>query len=190
MLINIHEVVGRAAYIRHRCGFDKKGPSYSTTAVLTKCFPSIVVTGGDLPDGVNAISENRGGQRTIYYRRGIPSDEHRVAIAHEMYHFMSDLKNANGLRESSAVERSIAFLRRQSDPIEQACDLFAGELLVPLHVLDEYAPEDPFADGEDAEAVANAIDRCASRFQVPLWFMQWRLEALVLARSGHFNPDR
>lgn len=194
----MHEIVGRAAYLRAQVGYDRKDPPYSTTTLLDECFPDVVVTGADLDRGVTALSENRDGKRTIYYARNQPKRkiyishaQQRTGIAHEIYHFLTDLKIGSGLRESSKIVREIGGWTAARDPIELACDLFAGEILVPFHLLHEYVPVNPFPkDPHEMDAMKNTIDRIASRFSVPVGFLRWRLYDLMKIRQSHYNPKR
>lgn len=194
----MHEIVGRAAYLRGQVGFDKEDPPYSTTRLLDKCFPDVFVTGTDLPRGVTAMSENNAGHRTIYYGRNQPKKkiyvshaQQRAGIAHEIYHFLTDLKTGVGLRESSKIVREIGGWTAARDPVELACDLFAAEILTPLHVLHEFVPVNPFTkDPHEAEVMHNTIDRIASRFNVPVGFLRWRLYDLMKLRQSHFNPTK
>ena len=68
--------------------------------------------------------------------------------------------------------------------IEAACDLFAGELLVPFAVLDRYAPMVLFPDS--SERWKDQVNALASLFNVSDEFMLWRLEDLALLRQSHF----
>jgi len=70
---------------------------------------------------------------------------------------------------------------------EVACDLFAGELLVPFAVLDQAAPAVLFpGDPESADAWEDAVDALASMFHVTTDLMRWRLRDLAALRMTSF----
>ena len=87
------------------------------------------------------------GRRALYYNRNKDHSVVRVGLMHGLYHHWSDLRDSDGLRECNL---NIVKMQRfeQRDPLEIACDLFAAEVLVPLDVLDHYAPDRSFRKGK------------------------------------------
>ncbi len=190
-LLDLSAVASRAYLVRHRCGFVGAAPDYSTVTVHRVCFPDVRVTGARLPRGVIAMCEAGIGRRTIYYNRAEPQSAQRVGIAHEFHHLLTDLKHPaeHDMRECNLGARALeAAGYLPNSPTEIACDLFAGELLVPFDVLDGYAPDVLFPDELPLQqAFEDEVDRLASRFNVPVPFMIWRLRDLQHLRLTSAN---
>ena len=191
MLLDYGRIAGRAAIIRQRCGFFDKDPPYSTTIVTRKCFSDLHVTGAALPRSVLEMVQVGASGKVLYYNRKASESDRRVGIAHGLHHLLSDLRENPdfGLRECNVAARRLEQVGRlPPDGAEIACDIFAGELLVPFDVLDRYAPASLFPRGEaDQHAFADETDRIASRFNVPAWFMGWRLRDLCHLRRSNLN---
>lgn len=190
-LLDFSAVAARAYLIRHKCGFIGKEPHYSTNDVHRVCFPDVHITGAPLPRGVVAICEAGIGRRTIFYNRSLPPDDQRVGIAHEFHHLLTDLKSPH-LHEQRECNLGMRALEvagyMPTSPVEIACDLFAGEILVPFDVLDRYAPDDLFPEELPLQqAFEDEVDRLASRFKVPTAFMAWRLRDLQKLRATAAN---
>lgn len=189
-IIDLAGVLGRARHCRERAGFVGKQPPYSTRRVVETCFPSVMVTGTDgLPRGcVELAFVGPSGQRTIFYRRGLAHPTQRVGIAHGLHHLAVDLR----LGTSAECNLGLRELERrgnvEQDPIELACDVFAGELLVPTDVLDAMAPAAlfPAAPAEEHHFL-DEVDSLASRFNVPAGFLRWRLWDLLHLRRTNYN---
>jgi Zn-dependent peptidase ImmA (M78 family) len=190
MLIDYATVIGRAAWVRHQAGFIGHEPPYSTRQVFEIVFPNIAVAGADMPRGLTemAVAEKTG--RAVYYNRHVHHPLQRVGLMHGLYHHLTDIKGELGLRECNVTVRQLEIRSRsQKDPVELACDLFAAEILIPLDVLDEYAPADLYArDAVAKQALEDEYDTLASRFNVPKGFMKWRAHDLRALRRSHYNP--
>lgn len=190
MLLDYATIIGRAAWVRHQAGFIGKAPPYSSRHLLEKVFPNIPVAGTSLPKGVTEMAVAQEGRRALFYSRKFPHTHQRVGLIHGLYHHLSDIKQDVGIRECSLIVRNEGRRTRVVDPVELACDLFAAEVLTPLDVLDEYAPDVLFSrDAEIRGALDDEIDNLASRFNVPVGFMRWRLMDLRAMRRSHYNPE-
>lgn len=187
MLLDYGRIVGRAAYIRHKCNLFGAKPAYSIRRIIETAFPKIHVTGASLPDGVVEIVEKKGNRQTIFYNRKYNHAMQRVGIAHALYHLIADLKKSDGIAECNIALRALEQAGKvTTDPVEISCDLFAGELLVPFDVLDKYAPDDLTPRTPAAKAALDdELDHLSSRFNVPREFMEWRLHDLVHLRATH-----
>lgn len=187
-LIDVGAIVGRAAWVRARAGLANADPPYSTHTLIEAAFPDVVVSGADLPHGVYELAERAPGRRSLWYARGVSQAAQRVGLAHGLHHLMTDLREEAGLRECNTMQRQLEVRRvLPANPIEVACDLFAGELLVPFAILDRMAPRDLFPHTPAAQqGWQDEVDRLASLFHVPAGFMRWRLYDLAHLRKTHF----
>ncbi len=190
-LLDFAAVAARSYLVRHRCGFVGEPPPYSTGKVHDVCFQDVHVTGAVLPRGVTAMCEVGIGRRTIFYNRALSPDEQRVGILHEFHHLLTDLRNPpeRDMRECNqglrGLEMSGVF---PTSAVEVSCDLFAGSILVPLDVLDRYAPDDLFpSELPKQQAFEDVVDQLASMFKVPVPFMTWRLRDLAALRLTSAN---
>lgn len=192
MLLDYGTIIYRAGWVRHRAGLVGTEPPYSTRHILETLFPDIPVSGAALPDGVTEMAVVRPGGRALFYNRNSQHTSQRVGLMHGLYHHLSDLKGLgeHTIRECNIPFRKLTSYEARRDPVELACDLFAAEVLVPLDVLDDYAPDllysnDPVVN----EALKDEADNLSSRFNVPNGFMRWRLRDLQSFRKTHFNPE-
>ena len=65
-------------------------PLYSTRRIIDACFPGLVVTGRELPEGIHeAVSRTREGG-VLVYNRALPTAAKRFAIAHGLAHLLFD----------------------------------------------------------------------------------------------------
>lgn len=191
-LLPYAKIIGRAMWLRHAAGLDGTEPPYSLRSMMEAAFPGIAVTGADLPRQIAemAVSDRRG--RALFYNRRMNHPMQRVGLAHGLYHHMTDIRGEEGLRECNLSTRKLSeFADEFKSETELACDLFAAELLVPMDVLDRYAPDPLWGkDGLPKQALEDEYDTLASRFNVPRWFMRWRCYDLHQMRRSHFNPER
>lgn len=189
-LLDYGTIIGRAAWVRSQAGYlDDAPPPYSSRHILERVFPKIAVAGADLPIGVSEMAVAEKGRRALFYSRKVAHPSQRVGLMHGLYHHLSDIKDSIGLRECNLTVRKLAQQTGSEfkDPLELACDLFAGEVLAPLDVLDRLAPEKLFATGGiEAEALKDEIDHLASKFNVPRKFLKWRLWDLSCLRRSNF----
>lgn len=189
-LLDYATIIGRAAWVRHQAGYLDAEPPFSSRHILERVFPKIAVAGADLPPKVTEMAVAEKGRRALFYARGVPHTQQRVGLMHGLYHHLSDIKENIGLRECNLTVRRLAQQENSQfrDPIELACDLFAGEVLVPLDVLDRMAPAQLYgAEGAAREAIEDEIDHLSSRFNVPRKFMTWRLYDLGCLRRSNFT---
>lgn len=104
------------------------GPPYCPRRLLSDLYPESLVTGGDLPLGVDeAVSVSADGP-TLIYQRSLPPYVRRLAIAHGAAHvFLGDFQRRRRARcrPGESGERDL----------EQRADDFAAALLVPLRDL-------------------------------------------------------
>jgi hypothetical protein len=188
VLLDFGLVLARAAWVRNRAGLTDKNPPYSTNAITDAVWPELPITGDRLPDGVTEmVVKDDKGRAQLYYSQKVGHPSQRLGIIHGVYHLMSDLRDGHGIRECDLTDRRFRQLTAQPNPIELACDLFAGEVLVPFSVLDRLAPEELFPRDEYARRAFNdECDRLASQFAVPVGFIRWRLYDLIHIRKTHF----
>lgn len=191
-LLDYGTIIGRAAYVRSKAGYIGRPPPYSTRTVLEKVFPRIAVAGAALPRGVTEMAVSEKGRRALFYGKKTPHTVQRVSLMHGLYHHLSDIKSAVGLRECNLA---LTHLRRNdprfADPLELSCDLFAAEVLIPLDVLSALAPD--VLESKDMRiqaAIDDEIDHLSSKFNVPRDFMNWRIVDLVAMRSTHYYSSR
>jgi Zn-dependent peptidase ImmA (M78 family) len=73
---------------------------------------------------------------------------------------------------------------------ERRADVFAAEVLVPLEELHDMMPRHLRPrTAANKRALADIVDRAASRFNVPRSFIRWRMKDLLhLRRSSFFLP--
>lgn len=176
-LLDFARIIAAAAELRTRAGATEA--PYSGRAIIEKCFPHVLVTGGHLPHGVAEVVETRGGKVTIWYNRRMTTGAHRIAVAHGLAHLVFDAPDGRlqcGAASSGRV------------PAERRADLFAGELLAPLADLDRHFvgglfPRMPV----DRLAFDDEVDHAASKFKIPTGFLRWRLHDLAQLRKTHFR---
>lgn len=187
-IVDYQRVIGRAAWVRTRAGLHDADPPYSTNQIMSTVFPAIRVEQADLPAGMIEMAERRGRRATLYYSSKVPHTTQRVGIIHGLHHLLVDMKVEGGIAECNVNAKQLERVGALSqDPVELACDLFAAEVLVPLHRLDEYAPDALFPrDPRDKPVFEQECNRLASRFNVPLGFMRWRLFDLAQMRRSNF----
>jgi Zn-dependent peptidase ImmA (M78 family) len=191
-LIDFGTIAARAALVRHKAGLIGKDPPYHTHDIMEAAFPDVAVVGADnLPHFVIEMVEATPKRRVVFYNRKVSTSTQRVGIMHGCHHLLTDLKgvaepvkrecnlNLRGLERSGVIA---------ADAIEVACDIFAGEILVPFDVLDAYAPERLYPKSNpELQAFDEECDRIASRFQVPVGFARYRLWDLMhLRRTNMF----
>lgn len=137
-------------------------PSFSIHELVAANYPTALVTGRDLPDGIHEIVTVTDAGPIILYRRGLSTCDQRIAIAHALGHLAFDFDTAG---------RRIATL---ADPaVEDRADAFAIELLAPLELVAAVAPERRARpDILDREEFRDRLDGIATRFHVPVWTVE------------------
>lgn len=143
-----------AAELRRQAG--QKQPPFSTTKIIQSCFPSALITGGNLPIDVHEIVSRRREGPTIVYRRSLSVPEQRIAIAHALAHLLFDDEHACMQPGRAGIAAN-----------EERADRFAADLLVPLDVLRSRVYRWPSREPEDHEVYLDHVDEIASRFGVP-----------------------
>lgn len=153
-----------AEEMRRRAGQDE--PAFSTRAIVDACFPDAIVTGRELPVGVQDMVTLTERGPLIVYRRGIAAADQRFAIAHAVAHLMFDL--VDGARP--------AF---DNAEVEARADDFALELLAPLAELEPYVGRFPDEGTEvERELYLDQVDEIASHFNVPAWVIDKQIRRL------------
>jgi Zn-dependent peptidase ImmA (M78 family) len=188
VLLDYATIIYRAAWVRHRAKLIGRPPPYSMRHIMETVFPHIPVAGDNLPKGVTEMAIRQHRHRALFYTRKVNHAAQRTGLAHGLYHHLSDLKAAHGIRECSLPKRKLGMVGGDIDPVELACDLFAAELLIPLDVLHQFAP-DTLGTGKHTAPQLDEIDSLSSRFNVPAGFMRWRLHDLYALRRSHYNTD-
>jgi len=131
-------------------------PSFSMRKIIEASFPSVHITGGELPDDVDEMLSIRGDGPIIVYKRSLPGPAQRFAIAHALAHLLFD-SSKNGVRPGF----------RGCEKAERQADLFAAELLAPLEVLGTLVDLWPSSDPDEHEVYLDQVDDLASSFVVP-----------------------
>jgi hypothetical protein len=183
-MIEFGRIAAHVSSIRNRCGFYESAPPYSIHKVRETVYSDVDLHGITLPLEVVAVVEVGVGRRAIFFNRELPHPVTRVGVAHEFGHLQIDLAAP---RDLTRIEcRSIP--GPEQDAIERSCDHFAGELLVPFTVLEEYAPIALFPrEPARMAAFLDEMRRLAETFNVSERFMEWRLRDLAqLRRSSLF----
>lgn len=190
MLLDVGEIEGRAAYIRKKLGLTSLPErGYSTRAITEGSFPRVFVTGDNLPRGITEMVVRDRGRYQLFYSRMVQAPSQRLGIIHGCYHTLTDLRDDDGIRKCDLTDRKFRQRGQREHPVEVACDLFAGAILVPFSDLDALAPDDLFPGQQgspERHAFDDEVDVLASRFQVPAGFMRWRLFDLAKLRQSHF----
>lgn len=155
--------------LRRRCG--QAEPPFSTRQIIDIAFPDAVVTGRDLPAEVDELVTVTAEGPVILYRRGLPTADQRMAIAHAVGHLLLDLPCGAPAGFSAEVERR--------------ADHFALELLAPVQMLDEYVRDPCPADGAERDIWLDMVDELASHFHVPAWGILRQIAMLEESRTVH-----
>lgn len=144
-------------------------PAYSTSQIIAMAFPEVLVTGYELPRGIDeAVSRMTRGP-VLLYRRGISTADQRVAIAHGLAHLIYD--------DDAPCVRG----RAGSPMRERRADAFAGELLVPLDELAKVLRVMPSKDPDEQQLYLDHVDYLASMFKVPSSMIRKRIRELVMS---------
>lgn len=143
-------------------------PAFSTRQMIATCFPDAVVTGKNLPHGVEEVVSRTPDGPVIVYNRSLSPPAQRFVIAHAMAHlFFDDAETA-------------ARIGYAGDPAAEArADAFAAELLVPLDELDAYVGVDPSSTDD---LYLDQVDEIASHFNVSRGLIDKRIRALRMNR--------
>lgn len=155
-----------ASWIRELA--EQKEPAFSTRQIIEACFPTALVTGGKLPDGVHELVSRRDEGPVIVYSRALSGPQQRFAIAHALAHLIFDGDEASA-RPGCAGRADC----------EERADAFAAELLAPLEELRPYVGRWPSLDAEEHELYLDMVDEIASHFVLPAMVIDEQIRRLV-----------
>jgi Zn-dependent peptidase ImmA (M78 family) len=162
-----------AARLRLQAGYGRQSPpAFSTKQIIRANYPDTLVTGGRLPDGVEAMVTRCDEGPLIVYQRSLPILQQRYAIAHEIGHLALghlDLGDAYTRGQLESV----------SSDLELAADAFATELLAPIATVARFAKLRPSSDPHDHEIYLDHVDDLASMFMVPAVIIDSQIRKLV-----------
>jgi Zn-dependent peptidase ImmA (M78 family) len=147
----------------------QSAPAFSTSQIIAMAFPEVLVTGYDLPTGIDEAVSRMSRGPVLLYRRGISTAEQRIAIAHGLAHLIFD--------DDAPCERG-----RAGTPMrERRADAFAAELLVPLDELAKVLRVMPSKDRDEQQLYLDHVDYLASMFKVPAVIIRKRIRELVMS---------
>lgn len=141
-------------------------PPFSVPAILGEAFPDAVVTGHDLPEGIEELVTVTPDGVLVIYRRELSTAERRFAIAHAIGHLLYDVDRGR------LVQGALMDADR-----EDRADAFALELLAPDRLMRSrivFWPD----QGADTEIYADQVDRIATHFHVPGAVIDQRIREL------------
>jgi Zn-dependent peptidase ImmA (M78 family) len=138
-------------------------PAFSTKTLVSVACPSALVTGDELPVGVDEAVSRVDEGFVILYRRGLSGPEQRMAIAHGLAHILFD----EGRTRCSDALR------------ERRADRFSEELLVPLDELTKVLEVLPSKIAKEQRLYLDHVDQLASFFNVPSLVIRSRIRTLV-----------
>ncbi len=164
--MHLSTLVEIAADLRRRARLER--PPYSSRLIIEASFPSALVTGGMLPDGVDEIVSRRADGPVIVYARTLSGPQQRYAIGHGLAHLLFD--------DESVCARA-GF---NGDPIcEDRADLFSAHLFVPLSDLEPLVQHRPSRDLEENEIYLDHLDQLASTFAMPAAVIDSQIRRIV-----------
>lgn len=155
-----------------RVAAQQFAPPYSLSAILEVVSAAAVITGCELPDGVEEVVAVTEDGPLILYRRELSTEDRRFALAHAIAHLVYDLDGS-----AYVVD----------DDRERRADEFALELLAPSDEMERklvYLPE----DGEDRSIYMDQVDLIAAHFHVPAPQIDKRIRELN--RLGNSHDER
>jgi Zn-dependent peptidase ImmA (M78 family) len=142
-------------------------PAFSTNQILAMTFPDVLVTGFDLPKGIDEAVSRMSRGPVLLYRRDLSTAEQRLAIAHGLAHLIYD-------DDAPCVAG-----RAGSPSRERRADAFAVELLVPLDEIAKVLTVLPSKDRDEQQLYLDHVDYLASMFKVPSKVIRQRIRELV-----------
>lgn len=149
-----------------RCRARLDRPPYSTTKLVLTAFPNALVTGDELPDGVDEATSETPEGGVILYRRALPICEQRFAIMHGLAHLIWD---------AGRVACADAWHERRADN-------FAAETLVPLEDLSAVWRVHPSRDPDRQRLYLDHVDQISSMFNAPVQVIRMRIRELAYRR--------
>ena len=164
--MHLSTLVEIAADLRRKAGLIR--PPYSSRAIIEASFPSALVTGGILPEGVDEMVSQRPDGPVIIYARHLSGPGQRYVIGHGVAHLIFD--------DESVCARAGS----RGDPAAEArADLFSALLYVPFEDLRPLVRHWPSRDLEDHEIYLDHVDQLASTFQMPAAVIDEQIQRLV-----------
>ncbi len=164
---------------------DMAAPPYSTSKILT-LYPDLKVSGramkGHAQLEVYTKPLPSGCKATIYYNEDGHASTQRFSIAHELAHWIFDLRHGKKIPDHDPC---LDTGTRRKPMAERRADYFASELLVPLWVLDNMVDFEIYPNKDDADAMSERsqqVQRLASRFNVSMRCMKLRVLDLAYWR--------
>jgi len=142
-------------------------PPFNVYRIIEARWPDAVITGRDLPDGIEEILCLAKDRILIVYARSLSTADRRFAIAHAIGHLVFD---ADECRHCGRVV---------VDPAREIrADDFARELLVPDRALLNRVVMWPPEDDGDHDFYLDQVDMIASGFHVPPHLIDQRIRLL------------
>lgn len=185
MPTELHEIEKEAMRVVR--GASSLEPPIRVEEILVKTWPKVHVGEADLGDYHGALVTD-GGRAAMYVTKIANTDQKNIILAHLTWHWIKQaLKGQIDLTRQCLVHVP----REDNSPaaqIEREADVFAGELLVPLEVLEGHIdfPAEPKTEGEVTYKELRTIE-LARQFAVPADVMKARLK-LFAARRRSFRP--
>ena len=187
MPTELHEIEKEAMRVVR--AMDTLEPPIRVEEILKKSWPKVFVGDADLGDYHGALVTD-GGRAAMYVTKIANTDQKNIILAHLTWHWIKHaLKGNIDLTRQCLVHVP----RDEGTPMAQAereADVFAGELLVPLEVLEGHIdfPAEP-KTGEEKSYVERRTSELARQFAVPADVMKARL-TLFAARRRSFRPTK
>ena len=187
MPTELHEIEKEAMRVVR--GAVSLEPPIRVEDILMKTWPKMHVGEADLGDYHGALVTD-GGRAAMYVTKIANTDQKNIILAHLTWHWIKQaLKGQIDLTRQCLVHVP----REETTPqaqVEREADVFAGELLVPLEVLENHIdfPADPKTEGERSYMEQRTIE-LARQFAVPADVMKARLK-LFAARRRSFRPNK
>lgn len=166
-----------------------RAPPYSTSQLIARCCPAVLVTGDRLWKGTLGITRYDGSRVLIAYRRGLGDARIREVIGHELGHlFLEQLLPGDERRCTVGGPRNQRTIDFALEPTtEGLCDYFGDELFVPLARLAEDVGRarlfPPRRDAAASTIFHNLVDRLAGRYRVTRACILRRLRLLQLGEG-------
>jgi Zn-dependent peptidase ImmA (M78 family) len=170
---NVNEVFSLVDAMHKKMAYE--APPFSLSRLIEALYPDVGVVGTTMKEhaSVEIYPQPVNGRRAlILYNEDDVAGVQRFSIAHELAHVIFD-----GAKATVCDRRSVP---------ERRANFFAGELLVPLWVLDQHVHFEIYPDSDDDAAVSRfkqGCQRLASRFNVSLACMKRRVYDLHAFRK-------
>lgn len=186
MPTELHEIEKEAARVVR--GIELS-PPIRVEEILRKQWPRIFVGDADLGDYHGALVTDSG-RAAMYVTKIANADQKNIILAHLTWHWIKQALKG----QIDLTRQCLAHVPREEDTamarVEREADVFAGELLVPIEVLERHIdfPAEPKTEGEKSYMERRTLE-LARQFAVPADVMKARLK-LFAARRRSFRPTR